>query len=400
MSYDLILVRYGEIALKGKNRAFFEERLAQNIRNVLKDYANIKVRRTFGRIYIELNDFPYELITKKLENVFGIVSFSPVKRVEPILEDIKHEVLAQAKAEGEQNLSFKIEPKRADKNFSITSPDLAQILGAYLLTNRSNLQVDLHNPQLKIYVEVRTEGAFIYSKIIKGIGGLPGGSSGKAVALLSGGIDSPVACWLTMRRGVELEGLHFHSYPVTSLESIEKVVDIAKELAKYTGSFRLHLIPFLELQSEIRHFVPESYNITIMRRIFMRLAEKIAKRKKAYAVVTGESLGQVASQTLYSLHTINDVTKLPILRPLIAMDKQQIIATARLINTYEIAIRPYEDCCTIFIPRNPATKPVIHLAERYERYMAIEDLIEDAITNTIVLEVTAESEIDLVALLQ
>lgn len=400
MSYDYILVRYGEIALKGRNRAFFEERLAQNIRNTLCSFANIRVRRTYGRIYIELNNHPYELITEKLENVFGVISFSPVKRVEPVLEEIKREALTQVKAKGDQDLSFKVVCKRADKNFPLTSPDLTQILGAHLLANTNNLRVDLHEPELTVYVEVRVEGAFIYSDIIRGIGGMPGGSSGKAVALLSGGIDSPVACWLAMRRGVELEGLHFHSYPVTSLESIQKVVDLAKELAKFSGSFRLHLVPFLDLQTEIRRFVPESYNITIMRRIFMRLAETIANREKAYAVVTGESLGQVASQTLPSLHTISAVTKLPILRPLITMDKQEIITIARSINTYEIAIRPYEDCCTIFVPRKPATKPMIHLAERYERYMAMEDLIEDAITVTIVLDITTESEIDLLALLK
>lgn len=400
MSYDYILVRYGEIALKGRNRAFFEERLAQNIRNTLCNFANIRVRRTYGRIYIELNNHPYELITEKLENVFGVISFSPVKRVEPVLEEIKREALTQVKSKGDQDLSFKVVCKRADKNFPLTSPDLTQILGAHLLANTNNLRVDLHEPELTVYVEVRVEGAFIYSDIIRGIGGMPGGSSGKAVALLSGGIDSPVACWLAMRRGVELEGLHFHSYPVTSLESIQKVVDLAKELAKFSGSFRLHLVPFLDLQTEIRRFVPESYNITIMRRIFMRLAETIANREKAYAVVTGESLGQVASQTLPSLHTISAVTKLPILRPLITMDKQEIITIARSINTYEIAIRPYEDCCTIFVPRKPATKPMIHLAERYERYMAMEDLIEDAITDTIVLDITTESEIDLLALLK
>ncbi len=395
MNYDYILVRYGEIALKGKNRAFFEERLAQNIRDALRGYANVKVRRTFGRIYIDLDDTPYELITEKLKNVFGVVSFSPVKRVEPVLEEINREALAQVKAKGEQDLSFKVVCKRADKSFPITSPDLNQILGAHLLTNTSNLRVDLHEPDLTVYVEVRQEGVFIYSEMIRGIGGMPGGSSGKAVALLSGGIDSPVACWLAMRRGVELEGLHLHSYPVTSLESLQKVVDLAKELAKFSGSFRLHLVPFLELQTEIRRFVPESYNITIMRRIFLRLGEKIVNQEKAYALVTGDSLGQVASQTLHSLHTINAVTNLPILRPLITMDKQEIITLARTINTYEIAIRPYADCCTIFIPRKPATKPLIHLAERYERYMAIEDLVDDAISGTIVLDITAESEIDL-----
>jgi thiamine biosynthesis protein ThiI len=400
MSYDYILVRYGEIALKGKNRTFFEERLAQNIRNVYRGYTNIKVRRTFGRIYIELNDYPYEQITEKLMSVFGIVSFSPVRGVEPVLEEIKNESLTQVRAKGKQDLTFKVVCKRADKNFPITSPDLTQILGAHLLINTNNLKVDLHNPELTIYVEVRAEGVFIYSEIIKGIGGMPAGASGKAVALLSGGIDSPVACWLAMRRGVELEGLHFHSYPVTSLESIQKVVDLAKELAKFTGSFRLHLIPFLELQTEIRRFVPESYNITIMRRIFMRLAETIANRQRAYAVVTGESLGQVASQTLYSMNTINAVTNLPILRPLIAMDKQEIIAIAREINTYEIAIRPFEDCCTIFMPRNPATKPTIHLAERYERFMAMNELIEDTVANTKILDITPESEFDLASLVK
>lgn len=398
MIYDRILIRYGEIALKGKNRSAFEERLAQNIRAVLKGSGEVKVKRTFGRIYVELNGEPAEPVIEKLGRVFGIISFSPVIRAELSLEEIKETALALTKQKGESNMRFKVVCKRAYKGFPTSSPELTQILGAYLLTNTDNLAVDVHNPELTIYVEIREEGVFIFSDIIRGIGGLPAGVSGKALSLLSGGIDSPVAAWLALRRGLQLEGLHIHSYPVTSLESIQKVVDIAKELARYTGSFRLQLLPFLSLQTEIRRFVPEQYNITIMRRMFMRLAAKIANDEKAYAVVTGESMGQVASQTLYSMHTINAVTELPIIRPLITMDKLEIIDVAKKIGTYEIAIRPYEDCCTIFVPRNPATKPTVHMAEKYERYMAIDDLITESISERIILDITPDSKIDLACL--
>ncbi len=395
MNYDRILIRYGEIALKGKNRSSFEERLAQNIRAVLKNSGDIKVMRTFGRIYVELNGSPAEPIIEKLKRVFGIISFSPVIRTELDLEEIKNTALALAREKGEEQMSFKVVCKRAYKAFPISSPDLTQLLGGHILKNTNNLIVDVHNPELTIHVEVRQEGAFIFSDIIRGTGGLPAGVSGKALALLSGGIDSPVACWLAARRGLQLEGLHIHSYPVTSLESIEKVIDIAKELAHYTGSFRLQLLPFLDFQTEIRRFVPEQYNITIMRRMFLRLATEIANQEKAYALVTGESLGQVASQTLHSMHTINAVTELPIIRPLITMDKLEIIDLAKKINTYEIAIRPFEDCCTVFVPRNPATKPTIHAAEKYERYLAIDDLITEALARRQIIDITADSEIDL-----
>lgn len=393
MNYDYILIRYGEIALKGKNRSLFEDKLVRNIKSVLKDLTDLKVSKTFGRIYIELNGVEWEVVNIRLQNVVGIVSYSPVNKTDLDLENIKKVALDSLLSVEELPKTFKVNVKRAKKDYYITSPQITTELGGHILRNTDGITVDVHNPEIVVNVEVRNEGAFIYTKIFKGIGGLPGGMSGRGIILLSGGIDSPVATFLAMKRGLTMEGIHFHTHPITSKDALDKVINLAKLIANFSGEFTVHFVPFLEVQSEIRKFAPESYNITIMRRMFIRIAEQIAKNRRALTLVTGESLGQVASQTLESMYTINNVATLPIIRPLITMDKTEIIEVAKKIRTFEESIRPFDDCCSLFVPQNPATKPKNEIAEKAEKYMAIEDLIDEAIENTKVIKVSADSEV-------
>lgn len=394
MEYDYILVRFGEIALKGKNRYRFEDRLIQNIRNVLKDLKFVKVTKTFGRIYVALNGESHETVIDRLKKVFGLISFSPVKKAVLDIDEIKKVALEVISQINPAPKTFKVETKRPNKNFPLTSPELTSEIGAHILINTDNLKVDVHNPDSTITIEVREEGAFIYSDITRGVGGMPLDSSGRGIVLLSGGIDSPVASYLAMKRGLLVEGIHFHTHPLTTEEAIQKVIDLAKDLAKYSGQFKVHFVPFLEIQQEIRNFTPESHYITIMRRMFFRISEKLAEKRKALALVTGENLGQVASQTLESIHTINQVVKTPIIRPLITMDKIEIISYAKEIGTYETSIRPFDDCCSLFVPRKPATKPSIKVSEKAESYMDIDELIEEALERTKLITVTPYSEVN------
>lgn len=289
--------------------------------------------------------------------------------------------------------TFKVETKRPYKLFPLNSPEVTNEVGGHLLRNIQGLKVDVHHPDTTVMVEIREEGVFIYSEVIKGIGGMPAGTSGKGIALLSGGIDSPVSSWYAMKRGLLVEGIHFHTYPLTTEESIQKVIDLAQALSYFSGQFKVHMVPFLEIQKEIKTYAPESHNITMMRRFFFRIAERLAERRGALSLITGESLGQVASQTLESMYAINQVVHTPIIRPLITMDKLDIIEVAQKIGTYEASIRPFEDCCSLFVPRNPATKPSIKIAEKAESYMDIDQLVEDALANTRVITVTPHSKI-------
>ncbi|MGB8955071.1 MAG: tRNA uracil 4-sulfurtransferase ThiI, partial [Tumebacillaceae bacterium] len=279
-------------------------------------------------------------------------------------------------------VTFKVEGRRADKRFPLTSPEIAREVATHVLKNVEGLKVDVHNPELTLTVEVRESKAYLLCDIIPGPGGLPVGMSGKVMLLLSGGIDSPVAGWMAMKRGATVEGIHFQSFPFTSERAQEKVNDLAKILAKHGGRVRLHNVYFTEIQKAIRMHVPEEYSITIMRRIMMRIADRLAHQRKALALVTGESLGQVASQTLESMYVINNVTNMPILRPLVAMDKVDIMRIAKNIGTYETSILPYEDCCTVFMPKNPKTRPKLHEAEAAEAKLDIEALIQEALEKT------------------
>ncbi|WP_096466958.1 tRNA uracil 4-sulfurtransferase ThiI [Aneurinibacillus soli] len=383
MQYEHILIRYGELALKKRNRGEFETQLVRNIRKNLKgSFPNVQVERTFGRLYLSLHGEPYEKVAERLQNIFGIHSFSPVRFVEEFeLEVIQKAALEVMLDANPAPRTFKVITKRPNKQFPHRSQEMNRHVGGYVLRNMPDLKVDVHNPDVELIVEIRTNGTFISCRTIKGAGGLPTGSGGKAMLMLSGGIDSPVAGWKTMRRGVRIEGVHFHSYPFTSERAKQKVVDLTRILSKYSGGMKLHIVPFTEIQTEIRKHCPEHYTITIMRRFMMRIAEKLAEKNGALAIATGESLGQVASQTMESMYTINHVIDTPVIRPLVAMDKEEIIEIAHKIGTYETSILPFEDCCTVFVPKSPVTKPKVDVAERCEVPLDIEKLVEDAVNN-------------------
>ncbi|HHW57713.1 MAG TPA: tRNA 4-thiouridine(8) synthase ThiI [Clostridia bacterium] len=376
---DILLIKYGELALKGDNRSFFENKLIKNIKHALKDFKEVKVEKTHGRIYVECDEDIEEVI-EKLKKVFGIVGITRAKKANLDLKDIFQAAIELMKEH--EGKTFKVETKRPNKSFPYNSMEVSQRVGATVLKNVKNLKVDVHNPQVLLNVEIR-EMAFLYAGVIEGIGGLPLGTNGKATVLLSGGIDSPVAGWMMMKRGVEIEAVYFHSPPYTSERAKEKVVDLCKVLSQYGQKIKLHVVHFTDLQLEIYEKCPAKFTTIIMRRMMMKIAEKIAQKNGSMALITGESLGQVASQTIESLYVTNASAFMPIFRPLIGMDKKEIIELAQKIGTFEISIRPYEDCCTIFVPKHPATKPklekVIEAEENIEYQKFIDNFEEEVI---------------------
>lgn len=390
MNYDVILIRYGELALKGRNRDTFEETLVRSVRQILRSFYKVKVRRNYGRMYVELNGEDASEVMERLQRVFGISSFSPTIQTEQDEEVIKQKALEMVNSLVPRPRTFRVDTRRADKRFQKPSMEVSRMIGTHILQNVPEMKVDLHNPDILVSIEIRTEGTFISCEKIPGPGGLPVGASGKVLLLLSGGIDSPVAGWMMLKRGVTLEAIHFYSYPFTSERSLEKVRDLAHKLTRWGGTINLHVVPFTEIQTAIRDKCPEDYTITIMRRFMMRIAEQVAAKAGALALSTGESLGQVASQTLESMNTINDVVNIPILRPLIGMDKLEITEIARRIDTFELSILPFEDCCTIFTPKNPVTRPKPAMAARFEQQLDVEALVADAVNRTEVEEITTK----------
>lgn len=388
MNYDRILIRYGEISTKGRNRNKFVDKLKRNIRRVLRDFEKIEVEADRDRMYVLLNGEDSSQIIPKLKKVFGIQSFSPAMKVEKNIETMKEAVLVLFKHLYNDGDTFKISARRSDKSFELDTNEINQTFGGHLLRNFPNLSVDVRNPGINLQIEVRKEAAYLSAETIKGAGGLPVNSSGKAMLMLSGGIDSPVAGYLSMKRGLEIEAVHFHSPPFTSERAKQKVVDLAEKLADISGSVVLHIVPFTSIQQLIHQQVPENYTMTTTRRLMLRLTDEIRAKHEGLAIITGESLGQVASQTLESMYTINEVTNTPILRPLISMDKEEIIKISHEIDTHEISIRPYEDCCTVFVPASPKTKPRRDKIHHYESFIDFEPLIKEAIegTETIVLK--------------
>lgn len=382
MNYEYILVRYGEMTTKGKNRSKFVSTLKDNVKHKLKKFKNIKIEATHDRMYIQLNGEDHEAIAERLQDVFGIHKFNLAMKVPTDLEEIKKGALAAFLQLKREVKTFKITVHRSYKHFPMQTMEILPEIGGYVLQNTEDITVDVHNPDVNIRVEIRSGYSYIMCDERMGAGGLPVGVGGKVMLLLSGGIDSPVAAYLTMKRGVSVEAVHFHSPPFTSERAKQKVIDLAQELTKYCKRVTLHLVPFTEVQKTIHKEVPSSYSMTVMRRMMMRIAERIAEERNALALTTGESLGQVASQTLDSMYTINEVTNYPVIRPLIAMDKLEIIKIAHEIGTYETSIRPYEDCCTVFTPASPATKPKREKANKFESYYDFTPLIEEAVANT------------------
>lgn len=376
LTYDHILVRFGELSTKGKNRKDFIKRLLTNVKNALRDFNELTYERTHDRMYIMLNGEDHEAVAKHLQQVFGISSFSFAVKVASDIEVIKQTCLVLAKQSDAQ--TFKIEARRSFKQFPMVSDEINREVAEEILRN-TDIKVNVREPQLRIQIELHQEATYIMTGKIKGNGGYPVGVGGKALVMLSGGIDSPVACYMTMKRGVAIECIHYASPPYTSQAAQDKVLELARAIAPYQGHIRLHIIPFTDLQLAIYKNCDESYAITIMRRMMYRIAERVAQKQNCLAIVNGESIGQVASQTLESMQTINCVTDMPVIRPVACLDKLEIIDISQKIGTYDISIQPFEDCCTIFTPKNPVTKPTKHRAERLEGRFDFTSLIEDCI---------------------
>ncbi|MCA1057440.1 tRNA 4-thiouridine(8) synthase ThiI [Rossellomorea aquimaris] len=394
MKYNRILVRYGEISTKGRNRKMFTAKLRENILQALKDFPTISVSASRDRLHIQLGDENGEEIIPRLQKIFGIQSFSPVVKVPQDIEEIKKAGLALVEKSFSPGTTFKVSARRADKKFELDTNELNYEVGSYILRNLDGLKVDVKNPDIQLNVEVRKEGVYLSSEIYQGSTGMPVGASGKAMLMLSGGIDSPVAGYLTMKRGVEIEAVHFHSPPFTSERAKQKVIDLSKKLSAFSGKVKLHIVPFTKVQQTIHDQVPENYTMTSTRRMMLQIADAIREKNEGRALITGESLGQVASQTLESMEAINAVTNTPVLRPLIAMDKLEIIDIAQRIDTHDISILPYEDCCTIFTPPAPKTRPKKEKVEYYESFVDFESLLKEAVdgTETITIDGSTGSE--------
>lgn len=379
-NFDHILVRYGELSLKGKNRKLFIKRLHKNIKEALSDFENLTYKVLFDRFFINLNGEDVDKIIPILKQVHGLISFSPALKLETDPDKIVDAAYSLVENDIEAK-TFKIIPKRKDKNLPFRSDDIIEKLARKILENTS-LKVDVRNFDLGIMIEMNTNDTYIMAKVYQGAGGYPTGISGKAMLLLSGGIDSPVAGNLIQKRGMYLEAIHFVSPPYTSEESLDKTIRLGKKISLNQKDLRVFVVPFTKLQLAIHEHVDESYEITIMRRMMFRIAEGLAKKYKCKALVTGESLGQVSSQTIESISVINEVVKLPVLRPLISMDKYEIIKHARHLDTYKTSIEPYEDACTIFNPKNPITKPRLRECQMYESFFDYQSLVDECVENT------------------
>lgn len=384
MIYDFITVRFGEITLKGRNRGRFEQQLLRHVQDALGHMPELEFNKTYGRIYIKLNGALYEEAAAGLGKVFGIHSFSPVKRTESDADSIRETALEVWKSLPKEPATFKVSTKRGWKGFPHPSYDMNHIVGSAILRAYPGLAVDVHRPETELRVDIQPEGTYLYCASEPGAGGFPYGTNGKAMLLLSGGIDSPVAAWSAMRKGLELEAVHFHSYPFTSEQSTDKVIELARRLSVYAGKpLKLHLVSFTDIQTRFTQTGQEHLTITLMRRSMLAIAELLAEKHGAGAVVTGDSLGQVASQTLGSMNVIGRTLSLPLLRPLVMMDKQEIIDKAVQIGTYETSILPFEDCCTLFVPKSPSTNPNLRVVERTEQSIeGLGDMVRLAAENT------------------
>ena len=388
----ILIVRCGEVALKGMNKPYFERILAERIRKRLSasGYESADVKRHEGLIFVRFNpDWNYMDVATEISKVFGVASISPAVEAESNLDSIGDEAvkLMLQLIEERGIKTFKAEAKRADKSFPITSPEIARIIGGSVLKGCKVLKVDVHNPDVLLHVDLRHDKSYIYTDKLSGFGGLPLGTNGKGLILLSGGIDSPVAAWMMAKRGMVIEAVHFHSYPYTSQRAQEKVEELAGIVASYCGSFKMHVINILPIQEEIVKNCPEAETTIHVRRFMMRIAEKIAEKTRSMMLITGENLGQVASQTAEALVVTDSVVKMPVMRPLIAMDKTDIMEKAKEIGTYEKSIEPYEDCCTVFLPKHPTTKPRIDKIEASEKALDVEALINAAIESETVIQI-------------
>ena len=386
---EVILIKNGELALKGLNRGTFEEALLKNLRYRLKTIGNFTLRKAQSTVYIEPQDedVDWDEVSDRVATVFGISAFSRACVVEKeigVIQKAAAEYLKEALADVQ---TFKVEAKRADKRFPMSSPEICAQVGGYLLSQFPHLSVDVHTPQMTVWVEVRDFGAYVHGPQLPGAGGMPVGTGGKAGILISGGIDSPVAAYMMAKRGISLTGIHFASPPYTSERAEMKVISLMEQVGVYAGRMALHIVPFTHIQEEIGRLCPEELFTLIMRRFMMRIASRIAKEQECGALITGESVGQVASQTIPAIACTDAVAELPVFRPVIGMDKEEIIAIARRIDTFETSIQPYEDCCTVFTPRHPRTRPRIAEIEAAEAALAVDELVKEAVEGVRVVRI-------------
>ena len=384
-----ILIRYGELSTKGRNKKMFTQKLASNIKKALVDYPQVKVIPDYDFMYLDLHEAPEEPVIEKVKPIFGIQSISPVYIIEKDMEVAKKVVLDLLSQENLEGKTFKIMTKRSDHTFEMDTNQINLFLGDAVLEAFPEIKVQLKQPDITVRIDVRREHLMVSLKTIQGAGGLPVGTSGRAMLMLSGGIDSPVAGYLAMKRGMEIQCVHFASPPYTSPQALEKTKLLAAKIARFGGSIQFLTVPFSRIQEEIKKSVPEAYLMTIMRRFMLRITDELRKNAKALAIANGESVGQVASQTLDSMVAINDVTNTPIIRPVATMDKLDIIKVAEEIDTFELSIQPFEDCCTVFAPPSPKTKPKLEKARQYEARLDVEGLIKEAVEGTVIEEITA-----------
>ena len=378
---DIILLKLGEIVLKGLNRKSFEQKLMSNVRRRLEPIGKFRVYCLQSTVYVEAQEDGADMDAAfaALKKVFGVIKLSRAAACEKDRDAIAALAIEYLREDMERVRSFKVESKRSDKSFPLTSIQLSQYVGGLLAEAYPNVQVDVHEPELTVHLEVRDLAAYVHATPVPGAGGMPVGSNGVAVTLLSGGIDSPVSTYMIAKRGVRLIPVHFFSFPYTSQQAKDKVVELGRQLTEYCGRMTLEVVPFTHIQEEIRDKCPEEYFTLIMRRFMMRIAKRIADANGAKAVVTGENLGQVASQTMEAMASTQAVTHLPVLQPLIGMDKEEIITIARKIGTFDTSILPYEDCCTVFTPRHPRTRPQVSEVEAAESALDVESLVQEAI---------------------
>ena len=384
-----ILIRYGELSTKGRNKKMFTQKLASNIKKALVDFPQVKVIPDYDFMYLDLHEAPEEAVIEKVKPIFGIQSISPVYIVEKDMEVAKKVVLDLLSQEDLEGKTFKIMTRRSDHTFEMDTNQINLFLGDAVLEEFPEIKVQLKQPDITVRIDVRREHLMVSLKTIQGAGGLPVGTSGRAMLMLSGGIDSPVAGYLAMKRGMEIQCVHFASPPYTSPQALEKTKLLAAKIARFGGSIQFLTVPFSRIQEEIKKSVPEAYLMTIMRRFMLRITDQLRENARALAIANGESVGQVASQTLDSMVAINDVTNTPIIRPVATMDKLDIIKVAEEIDTFELSIQPFEDCCTVFAPPSPKTKPKLEKARQYEARLDVEGLIKEAVEGTVIEEITA-----------
>lgn len=384
-----ILIRYGELSTKGRNKKMFTQKLASNIKKALVDFPQVKVIPDYDFMYLDLHEAPEEAVIEKVKPIFGIQSISPVYIVEKDMEVAKKVVLDLLSQEDLEGKTFKIMTRRSDHTFEMDTNQINLFLGDAVLEAFPDIKVQLKQPDITVRIDVRREHLMVSLKTIQGAGGLPVGTSGRAMLMLSGGIDSPVAGYLAMKRGMEIQCVHFASSPYTSPQALEKTKLLAAKIARFGGSIQFLTVPFSRIQEEIKKSVPEAYLMTIMRRFMLRITDQLRENARALAIANGESVGQVASQTLDSMVAINDVTSTPIIRPVATMDKLDIIKVAEKIDTFELSIQPFEDCCTVFAPPSPKTKPKLEKARQYEARLDVEALIKEAVEGTVIEEITA-----------